>query len=98
MLTLTPIAAEAVQQLASAPGMPDEGGIRISPGTPSPTGTPLQLQLAAGPQDDDQTIHDKGATVFLETHVAEFLDDKVLDAAVEDTGVRFTIVEGDQVS
>jgi Fe-S cluster assembly iron-binding protein IscA len=98
MLKLTPIAAEAVQQLASAPGMPEEGGVRISPGTPSPTGTPLQLQLAAEPEVDDQTIHDKGATVFVEAHVAEFLDDKVLDAAVEDTGVRFSIVEDDQES
>ena len=93
MLTLTDTAAEAVRQLAAASGLEPDPGLRISPGQPSDTGTPLEISLAAGPEASDQTVEDGGATVYVEDHIADFLDDKVLDAAVDSSGVRFRIHE-----
>ena len=91
MLTLTDTAAEAVRQLAAASGLEPEPGLRIAPGEPTPEGTPLELHLAPGPEASDQTVENEGATVYVEGEVAEVLDDKVLDAAVEGDRVRFTI-------
>jgi iron-sulfur cluster assembly protein len=91
VLTLTDTAAEAVRQLAAASGLEPEPGLRISPGPPTPEGTPLELQLAPGPEASDQTVENEGATVYVEGQVAEALGDKVLDAAVEGDRVRFTI-------
>lgn len=91
MLTLTPTAAEAVRQLSGASGLEPDPGLRISPGDPTPQGTPLQLELTAGPLEDDQTVEDDGAFVYMQSEIAEFLDDKLLDATVDSGGVRFTI-------
>lgn len=93
MLTLTSNAAEAVRQLAGASGLEPDPGLRLSPGETSPTGTELRVDLVAGPEASDQTVQDEGATVYVEPHLAEFLDDKVLDAALEAGGVRFTLGE-----
>ena len=93
MLTITPTAAEAVRQLASGSGLEPDPGLRISPGEPTPEGTPLQLDLVAAPEASDQTVEDEGATVYVESQLTGFLDDKVLDAAVESGRVRFAIGE-----
>jgi iron-sulfur cluster assembly protein len=93
VLTLTPSAAEAVRQLADGSGLEPDPGLRISPGEPTPQGTPLQLDLTAGPDANDETVEEDGATVYVESRVAEFLDDKVLDATIETGGVRFTIAD-----
>lgn len=96
MLTLTPDAAEAVRQLVSGSPVESGGGIRIAPGDPTPTGTPLQVTVAAEPEATDQTIEDGGARVFVDPDAADALDDRVLDAAVDDAGrVRFAIAGHD---
>lgn len=91
MLTMTENAAEAVRQLSSGSGLEPEPGLRIAPGEPSATGTPLELSLAPGPESNDQTVEEGGATVYVEQELAAFLDDKVLDASVEDGRVRFRL-------
>jgi iron-sulfur cluster assembly protein len=95
VLTLTPIAADAVRHLVASARASSEphAGIRISPGVPGPTGTPLEVALADEPEATDQTIEEAGATLFVEETAAEFLEDKILDATVEADGVRFTILE-----
>jgi iron-sulfur cluster assembly protein len=93
VLTITDRAAEAVRQLAAVSGLEPEPGLRISPGAPTPEGTPLELALAPEPEADDQRVENEGATVYLEDHVAAALDDKVLDAAVDGGEVRFTITD-----
>jgi iron-sulfur cluster assembly protein len=93
VLTLTPTAAEAVRQLSGGSGLEPDPGLRISPGEPTAQGTPLQLDLTGGPQSDDQTVEQDGATVYVEADVAEFLDDKVLDATIASGGVRFTLAD-----
>jgi iron-sulfur cluster assembly protein len=94
MLTLTPNAAEAVRQLVSGSTAEGSGGVRIAPGEPDPTGTtPLQVTIAEAPEASDQTIDESGARVFVQSDAAEVLDDKVLEADVDDAGrVRFAIM------
>jgi iron-sulfur cluster assembly protein len=91
VLTITDTAAEAVRQLAAGSGLEPEPGVRISPGPSTGASTPLELTLAAAPEPSDQTVEADGATVYVEGDVAEFLDDKVLDATVDGAQVLFRI-------
>jgi len=91
MLTITDNAAEAVRQLSAGSGLEPEPGLRIAPGEPSSNGTPLELSLASGPETNDQTVVEGGAKVYVEEELAAFLDDKQLDASVEDGRVRFRL-------
>ncbi|MEA2276777.1 MAG: iron-sulfur cluster assembly protein [Solirubrobacteraceae bacterium] len=95
MLTLTPIASEAIRQLTAHADDPDASGIRISPGPETPQGTALELSLVAEPDPADEKVDDDGATVYLEPHVAGFLDDKVLDAQVDEGRVTFLVRDED---
>jgi Fe-S cluster assembly iron-binding protein IscA len=95
MLTLTPVASEAIRQLSAQTDDPDATGIRISPGPETPQGTALELALVEEPEPDDEKIDDDGATVYLEPHVAGFLDDKVLDAQVDEGRVTFLVRDDD---
>ena len=91
MLTLTPTAAEAVRQLVASSPVDDEGGLRISAGETTPEGTALQLDLVDNPDTADQAVDEEGAHVFLEPGVAEFLEDKVLDAQLAEGRVSFAV-------
>jgi Fe-S cluster assembly iron-binding protein IscA len=91
MLTLTPTAAEAVRRLVDSAPADTAEGLRIAPGEATAAGTSLELSIVEGPETDDQEVLDGGAHVYLEPEVAQFMDDKVLDAALEETGVRFSI-------
>jgi len=52
------------------------------------------VTLAETPVDGDQVIETEGARVFLEPGAAVALDDKSLDAQVDDEGtVAFTLAE-----
>ncbi len=93
MLTITETAAEAVRRLSAGSGLEPEPGLRIAPGEPTSTGTPLELHLAPGPETTDQTVEEGGAHVYVEEELAEFLDDKVLDASVEEGRVRFRLAD-----
>jgi Fe-S cluster assembly iron-binding protein IscA len=91
VLTLTPTAVEAVRRLVDNAPTDTAEGLRIAPGEVSPAGTSLDVSIVDGPEIDDLEIKDGGAHVFLEPEVAMFMDDKILDAEVEETGVRFSI-------
>jgi Fe-S cluster assembly iron-binding protein IscA len=91
MLTLTPVASEAIRQLSSQTEDPDASGIRISPGPETPEGTALELTLVEEPEPEDEKVDDDGATVYLEPQVAGFLDDKVLDAQLDEGRVTFVL-------
>jgi iron-sulfur cluster assembly protein len=93
MLVLTEAAAEVVKSVTSTAQAPDGAGLRIasSPEDPeSPTG--LRLTTAPRPDENDQVIEASGARVFLEPLAAAYLDDKVLDAEVDENGkARFAL-------
>lgn len=84
MLTLTDSAVSAIRSLTSQPELPVETGLRImaqGEGAPS-----FQLALAEGPVAGDQVVEEGGARVFVEAAVAAVLEDKALDAQVNEQG------------
>jgi Fe-S cluster assembly iron-binding protein IscA len=53
----------------------------------------FHLDVVTLPAEDDEVIDEQGARVFLEPEEASLLDDKVLDASVEQDQVAFTIAD-----
>ena len=92
MLTLTDSAVTAIRNLTAQPELPDETGLRIM--SQDQGGPAFQVTLAETPADGDQVIEAEGARVFLEPGAAVALDDKSLDAQVDDEGtVACTLAE-----
>lgn len=88
MLTLTENASIIVKEVAAQGGAEvaalriaaagQEGGLSVSP--------------AAQAEPGDQVVEQAGATVYLEEQAAQLLDDKVLDAGVDEAGnVQFAL-------
>jgi iron-sulfur cluster assembly protein len=92
MLTLTDGAVSAIKSLTSQPELPAQTGLRVvaqSEGKGS-----LQLALTDGPVAGDQVVEEAGARVFVEPAAAAVLDDKALDAEVNEQGsVAFSICD-----
>jgi Fe-S cluster assembly iron-binding protein IscA len=53
----------------------------------------FHLTVVPLPAEDDEVIDEHGARVFLEPEAASLLDEKVLDASVEQDQVAFTIAD-----
>jgi len=88
VLTLTENASTVVKSITEQTNEADGAGLRIS----HDGADALQVAPAAEPQPGDQVVEDGGARVFLEETAAQTLDDKVLDAQVDDQGaVQFSI-------
>ena len=91
MLTLTENATTIVKEIASQ--APDQGaGLRITaePGDDANFGVTMANQAEPG----DQVVEQSGATVYLEDHAAQVLDDKILDAGVDESGnVQFALAQ-----
>jgi iron-sulfur cluster assembly protein len=84
MLTITDSAASAIRSLTSQPDLPDETGMRIMKrGDAAPS---FQMALTEGPAAGDQVVEEGGARVFLEAGVADALEDKALDAEMNEQG------------
>jgi Fe-S cluster assembly iron-binding protein IscA len=90
VLTLTENASAVVKNIVDQTGNEQEAGLRISQdAADSPA---LNVMPTEAPQPGDQVVEDAGARVFLEETAAITLDDKVLDAQVDESGgVQFTI-------
>jgi len=89
MLAVTENATSVVQQLTDRAELPDGAGLRIATADESPS---LTVAPAGTPEEGDQVVESEGARVFLEAEAAEILDDKVLDARVNDSGgVEFLV-------
>ena len=88
MLTLTDNASTIIHDIADQ--IPEANGLRISAGVgEEPT---FEVAPAEEPLPGDQTVEQGGATVFLDESASLQLDDKVLDAAVDQTGnVQFAL-------
>jgi iron-sulfur cluster assembly protein len=92
LLTLTDRAAETIRTLTSQPGIPADTGLRMSL-QDSDAGT-LALSLE-GPQPDDSVIEDSGARVFVQRDAAAIVDDRELDAQLDEQG-RASFMLGNQ--
>lgn len=91
MLVLTEEAAEVVRELIAAAPIDDDGGLRISFAAAQPEPHTLELTLVETPDVTDEAVKTEGAQIFLESEVAEFLDDKILDVEARSDGIQFTV-------
>ena len=93
LLALTDNAVEAVREIVSSSDEASEtGGLRMV-AERAGTQANFQLSVVPLPAEDDEVIDEQGARVFLEQEAASLLDDKVLDASVEQDQVEFTIAD-----
>ncbi|MCX4098295.1 hypothetical protein [Nocardia sp. alder85J] len=83
MLMLTPTAVEAVRSLTSTAGTAEDAGLRISTNDGAQT---LELAVASAPAEHDRIVDTAGSRVFLDEQAAAFLDDKVLDTSMDESG------------
>ena len=90
MLTLTDSASTIVKSIIESTPDNTDAALRIS--VSEPGATDLSLAVAASAEPNDTVIETAGAIVFVEENAAHVLDDKVLDAEIDDEGsVRFSI-------
>ncbi|HYY63754.1 MAG TPA: iron-sulfur cluster biosynthesis family protein [Gaiellaceae bacterium] len=95
LLALTDSAVQAVKDIvASSNELSETGGLRLVAEREGVEAN-LQLSIVPLPAEDDEVIEEQGARVFLEPEAASLLDDKILDASVEQNQIAFAI--SDQV-
>ena len=93
LLALTDSAVEAVKSIVSSSAEASEtSGLRMV-AERAGTQANFHLDVVTLPAEDDEVIDEQGARVFLEPEAASLLDDKVLDASVEQSQVAFTIAD-----
>ena len=93
MLALTDSAVQAVKDIvSSSEEVSDRGGVRLVADRAG-TQANFQLSVVPLPAEDDEIVEEEGARLFLEPEAAFLLDDKVLDATVEQNKVAFTIAD-----
>ncbi|WP_109505700.1 Fe-S cluster assembly protein HesB [Nocardioides speluncae] len=90
MLTLTENASTIVKDIATRSAI-ETAGLRItSEGAPEPA---FSVVTAEQPEPGDQVVEQDGATVYLDGVAAGQLDDKVLDATLDQGGkVQFSLL------
>ena len=89
MLTLTENASTIVKDIADQ--IPEVNGLRIT----SEDGSQPAFEVApvAAAEPGDNTVEQGGATIYLDENASLQLDDKVLDAAVDQQGgVQFALM------
>jgi Fe-S cluster assembly iron-binding protein IscA len=93
MLVLTPAAVEVVNAITTVEGWPDGSGLRIATAAEASQEGGLLVEVVRGPAEHDQVLAATGARVFLEPEAASYLDDKVLNAEVDEQGgATFTLL------
>ena len=91
MLTLTDTASLVVKELVSRRGGPDTSGLRIS--ASERESTDFQVAIVPDADTSDVLVEQDGARVFLGGGAGEALDDKILDARVDEEGrVAFDVL------
>ena len=90
MLTLTETATTAVKAIISGTPDAEGGGLRIGQGLDDSAG--FAVSIVASPQPGDATVESDGAKVFLEAGASDILDDKTLDAQIDNGSVTFALV------
>jgi iron-sulfur cluster assembly protein len=91
MLTVTHEASKAIQTLTEQIPETETAGLRISVESGDDGTAQLALSIAQTPLPADEVVDAEGAHVYLAEPVVEFMDDKTLDATVQDEGVAFSI-------
>jgi iron-sulfur cluster assembly protein len=93
LLALTDSAVQAVKEIvSSSEEVAETGGLRMVAEREG-TQANFQLSVVPLPAEDDEVIEEQGARVFLEQEAASLLDDKILDASVEQNRLAFAIAD-----
>lgn len=95
MMTLTPTATDVIRNLVETSQLPETGGLRMDTSAPDMDGSQggLAVSLVEEPDPDDVVVGEGGAHVFLAPVAATLLDDKQLDATVDEGNVTFVLLE-----
>jgi iron-sulfur cluster assembly protein len=92
VLTITQNAAQAMETIfASAPEVPDSAGMRISRDTASDGQPAFRLAVVEAPEQSDEVVEAENVSVFIEDGTSDLLDDKVLDARIEEGKIGFML-------
>ncbi|MFD8767439.1 Fe-S cluster assembly protein HesB [Microbacterium oxydans] len=94
MLTLTDNASAIVTTLVSRQTDAPDAGLRIHSTEPQNAegGARLAVLVAADPEPQDRVVEVAGTRLFLDESAVAALDDKMLDAGVDDEGsVSFAV-------
>ncbi|MDQ0726040.1 Fe-S cluster assembly protein HesB [Microbacterium sp. W4I20] len=95
MLTLTDNATAIVTTLVSRQSEAPDAGLRIHSSSTAAAqgGASLAVLVATEPEPQDQVVEISGTRLFLDAAAAVALDDKVLDAGVDEEGsVSFAVM------
>ena len=88
MLTLTDNASTIVKEISAQ--IPEAAGLRIT--SESADQPSFEVEPAPAAQPGDEVVEQDGATIYLDEAANLQLDDKVLDAAVDQNGgVQFAL-------
>ena len=83
-----------IHDLTTQPGLPEGTGLRITPQPDNGSGPAYALSLSQAPDAADEVILAAESRVYLEHDVAQQLQDKVLDAKIDEQGeIAFLISE-----
>ncbi|HEY7631766.1 MAG TPA: hypothetical protein VH817_13740 [Thermoleophilaceae bacterium] len=95
MLTITEDAVEALDSIVESAPIADDAGVRISRQMGQDGQAGLGISLVEQPEPTDQVLEIEGehVPVFVEAEAAPALDDKVLDARVQDGQVGFVVAQ-----
>ncbi len=92
MFAITEDAATAIDSILVSSGLPEGAGLRITREVSTEgeeARTDLRLSPVEAAEEGDQVLED--VRIFLTPEAADFLDDKLLDADVDEGDVRFSL-------
>jgi len=93
LLALTDSAVQVVRKIVfSSEEAAVRGGLRLVADRAGAEAN-FQVSVVALPGEDDEVIEEEGVRVFLDPEAASLLEDKVLDASVEQNQVAFTLAD-----
>lgn len=91
MVVITENAVMVIRDLAAQEGAPQTAGVRIAA---DESGGALTIESVKQPAQGDRVIENLGARLFLDSDAAELLEDKALDASVDEEGeVQFAVMD-----
>jgi iron-sulfur cluster assembly protein len=92
VFAITEDAATAIDSILASSGLPEGAGLRITREATTEgekARTDLRLSPVEAAEEGDQVLED--VRIFLTPEAADFLDDKLLDADVDEGDVRFSL-------
>ena len=89
MLVISSEASEAIRGIVAAPTIPD-GAIRRIDSQPD---SGLQIGVVEEPVPGDEVLETDGVELAIEPATAVLLDDKLLDAEMQDEEVTFSLTD-----